>query len=155
MRRLPATCALLAAGWAALATSATAEIPLPMLYTLNCSGCHGADGRGVPEAGIPDLNDAGRYLRTELGRRYLIQVPGLSQSRLDDATAARILNWILHRFSADHLPADFAPYTTGEVARFRSDKASDAKTRRDAILDELRRLDLKTQGDDSSAASTN
>jgi hypothetical protein len=134
-----------------LATGTRAEMPLQTLYTLNCSGCHHADGRGVPEAGIPDLNDAGSYVRTERGRRYLIQVPGLSQSRLDDATAARLLNWVLHEFSASRLPADFTPYTTEEVARFRSDKASDAKTRRDAILAELRSRDLLERSADPAA----
>ena len=142
--------------WATVCTApvavAHAEMSLSANYTLNCSGCHGQDGHGVPEAGIPDLNDAGRYVSTALGRRYLVQVPGLSQSRLDDATAARILNWILMRFSANHLPADFTPYTAEEVARFRSDKASDAKTRRDAILYELGQLKAAHQGNDTGAA---
>jgi hypothetical protein len=88
------------------------------------------------------LHDAGLFVRNQLGREYLIQVPGLAQSRLDDATAARLLNWILQRFSADRLPADFAPYTAQEVTRSRPDKASDAKTRRDAILAEMRRRGL-------------
>jgi hypothetical protein len=123
-----------------LATTARAEPSLPTLYTLNCSGCHGAGGQGVPEAGIPNLNQAGSYVRTALGREYLIEVPGLSQSRLDDATAARLLNWVLREFSAASLPADFQPYTPAEVSRFRADKVSDPKTRRDAILAELRSL---------------
>jgi hypothetical protein len=88
----------------------------------------------------PNLNDAGRYVRTELGREYLIEVPGLSQSRLDDATAARLLNWVLRQFSAERLPADFKPYTSAEVSRFRADKVSDPKARREAILAELRGL---------------
>jgi len=134
-----------------LAAGARAETPLQTLYTLNCSGCHGAEGLGVPEAGIPNLNDAGRYVRTELGRKYLIQVPGLSQSLLDDATAARLLNWILHKFSANRLPADFTPYTTEEITRFRSDRASDAKTRREAILAELRSRGLLEPGYDAAA----
>jgi hypothetical protein len=152
MKRVLVARALCVAACAALCAGVRAGMPLPAVYTLNCSGCHGTDGRGVPEAGIPDLNDAGRYVRTEPGRRYLIQVPGLSQSRLDDATAARLLNWVLHEFSANRLPADFAPYTTEEVTRFRSDKASDAKTRRDAILAELRRRDLLPPGGGSVAA---
>lgn len=117
---------------------ASAPLPPSTLYTWNCSGCHGADGHGVPEAGIPDLREAGRYLTATDGRRYLIQVPGLSQSRLDDDSAARILNWMLRRFSAASLPADFAPYTATEVARYRGDKASDARTRRELLLTELR-----------------
>jgi hypothetical protein len=131
-------CALSVAACITLATGARADMPMLTVYTLNCSGCHGAEGLGVPDAGIPNLNEAGRFVRTELGREYLIQVPGLSQSRLDDAKAARLLNWILRKFSANRLPADFAPYTPEEVAHFRTDKASDAKVRRDAILAEMR-----------------
>ena len=122
----------------AWAAAAQADPSLQTLYTLNCSGCHGAKGQGVPEAGIPDLNEAGRYVSTALGREYLIEVPGLSQSRLDDATAARLLNWVLRQFSADRLPADFKPYTAAEVTQFRADKVSDPKSRREAILAELR-----------------
>jgi len=131
---------------ATLTRTARADTPLLTVYTLNCSGCHGAEGVGVPEVGIPNLNEAGRFVRTELGREYLIQVPGLSQSRLDDATAARLLNWILRKFSADRLPTDFTPYTAEEVTRFRADKASDAKARRDAILAEMRRRGLLEPG---------
>jgi mono/diheme cytochrome c family protein len=129
---------LLAAMFVASCADAHADPSLQTLYTLNCSGCHGAEGRGVPDAGIPNLNEAGGYVRTPLGREYLIEVPGLSQSRLDDATAARLLNWVLRKFSADRLPADFKPYSAAEVTRFRADKVSDPKTRRDAILAELR-----------------
>ena len=129
---------LFAAAYVALVADARAEQSLQTLYTLNCSGCHGAEGRGVPDAGIPNLNEAGGYVRTPLGREYLIEVPGLSQSRLDDSTAARLLNWVLQKFSAERLPADFKPYTTAEVTRFRADKVSDPKKRRDAILAELR-----------------
>jgi mono/diheme cytochrome c family protein len=139
------------AAFVALVSGARAETPLQTIFTLNCSGCHGAGGLGVPEVGIPNLNDAGRFVGTKLGREYLIQVPGLSQSRLDDATAARLLNWILRKFSANRLPADFTPYTAEEVTRYRSDKASDAKTRRDAILAELRRRGQLEPGYDPAA----
>jgi mono/diheme cytochrome c family protein len=137
--------------YVALAADARAEQSLWTLYTLNCSGCHGAGGQGVPEAGIPNLDEAGRYVRTRLGREYLIEVPGLSQSRLDDATAASLLNWVLRQFSAASLPADFKPYSTEEVTRFRADKVSDPKARRDAILAELRGL-LDTANDRAASA---
>ncbi len=146
---------LFAAAYVTLATEARAEMPLQTLYTLHCSGCHGSQGLGVPEAGIPNLNDAGRYVRTKLGREYLIQVPGLSQSRLDDATVARLLNWVLQQFSANRLPVDFSPYTAEEVTHFRSDKASDPKTRRDAILAELRSRGLLEAGYDRAARARN
>ncbi len=133
--------------------AARAEMPMQTLYTLNCSGCHGSEGLGVPEVGIPNLNDAGRYVGTPLGRQYLIKVPGLSQSRLDNATAAKLLNWILHKFSSDRIPADFQPYTTEEVAQFRSQIASDAETQRAAILAELRSRGLLEAGYDPTSSA--
>jgi mono/diheme cytochrome c family protein len=138
--------ALCAAACVGLATGALADTSMLTVYTLNCSGCHGAEGLGVPEVGIPNLNEAAGFVRTELGREYLIQVPGLSQSRLDDATAARLLNWILHKFSANRLPADFTPYTSEEVTHFRAYKASDAKIRREAILAQMRTRGLLEPG---------
>ena len=147
--------ALFVTVYVALAADVRAEQSLQTLYTLNCSGCHGAGGQGVPEAGIPNLNEAGRYVRTQLGREYLIEVPGLSQSRLDDATAARLLNWVLRQFSAASLPADFKPYSAAEVTRFRADKVSDPKTRRDAILAELRGRGLLDAANDRAAPARN
>jgi mono/diheme cytochrome c family protein len=116
------------------ANQVRAAIDLPTLYTLHCSGCHGADGHGVPTAGIPDLHDIGLYVVLPQGRAYLVQVPGISQSRLDDATAAAMLNWVLARYSAAALPPGFTPYTAAEVSRLRTDKASDAEARRAAIM---------------------
>jgi mono/diheme cytochrome c family protein len=116
------------------APAAHAGMPLAAKYTLHCSGCHGATGHGVPSAGIPDLAYAGGYVVLPQGRAYLAQVPGISQSRLDDATAAQMLNYVLTRFSAATLPPDFAPYTETEMHVLRTDKASDAETRRAAIL---------------------
>jgi mono/diheme cytochrome c family protein len=113
---------------------AMASPSLLSTYTLHCSGCHGTQGAGVPEKGIPNLADAGLYAGTAAGRAYLAQVPGLSQSRLDDETAARMLNYILRRFSAANMPADFRPYTAGEIAVLRAHKASDAARLRQAIL---------------------
>jgi mono/diheme cytochrome c family protein len=118
---------------------ARADTGLATLYTWHCSGCHGADGHGVPAAGIPDLHDAGSYVVLPEGRAYLAQVPGISQSHLDDATAARMLNYVLARFSAASLPTGFAPYTEAEVGLLRTDRASDAETRRAAIIATLKR----------------
>ncbi len=111
---------------------AAAQSSLLSTYTLHCSGCHGTQGAGVPEKGIPNLADAGGYVGTPAGRAYLAQVPGISQSRLDNETAARMLNYVLQRFSA--LPPDFKPYTAAEVSILRTDKASDASTRRKTLL---------------------
>jgi hypothetical protein len=117
-----------------LAFPAAAEPSLLTTYTLHCSGCHGTQGAGVPARGIPDLAQAGGYVALPEGRAYLVQVPGISQSRLDDETAARMLNYVLRRFSAGNLPAGFRPYTGAELAVLRTHKASDAARRRQALL---------------------
>jgi mono/diheme cytochrome c family protein len=108
------------------------------LFTLHCSGCHGEAGHGVPEQGIPDLHDAGLYADIPAGRAYLAQVPGLTQSRLDNATAAQMLNYVLKRFAADRLKPDFKPYTEAEIAPLRAAGASDASRRRQALLIQVR-----------------
>jgi mono/diheme cytochrome c family protein len=131
LKHVAALCAVLLPAGAAAAPSLLAT------YTLHCSGCHGTLGAGVPEKGIPNLADAGLYAGTPEGRTYLAQVPGISQSRLDDETAARMLNYVLRRFSAANLPAGFRPYTAAELAVLRAHKASDAVRRRQAILAQM------------------
>jgi mono/diheme cytochrome c family protein len=95
-------------------------------YILNCRGCHGPDGRGVA-GGAPSFRDAvARFLWVPGGREYLIRVPGTAQSELSDARTAALLNWMLHEFSPNDVPSDFAPYTAGEVARWRRLPLTDA-----------------------------
>lgn len=106
-------------------------------YILNCAGCHGMDGTGLPANYIPDFRESGRFTTTGDGREYLIQVPGVSQAHLTNAQVADMMNWILHRFSHDTLPADFQPYTAEEVARLRPDKARDAVIRRAELRERI------------------
>jgi len=106
---------------------------LPQLYILHCSGCHRRDGASLPSRGIPDLRLSGLYADTAEGRQYLVQVPGVSQSRLDNAAAAELLTWALREFSSKCLPANFRPFTAAEVARWRSAPVSDVVSRRAAL----------------------
>ena len=42
-------------------------------YVLKCIGCHMADGRGLPQAGIPDFVDSiGYFAGSPEGRAYLV-----------------------------------------------------------------------------------
>jgi mono/diheme cytochrome c family protein len=92
--------------------------PPQKLYLLHCWGCHGADGEGV-KGTAPSLVGVGRFLRAPGGRAYLIEVPGVAYSPLDDSEVAAVMNWVLDNFSRKSLPADFAPYTASEVRRYR------------------------------------
>ncbi|ABG38688.1 cytochrome c, class I [Paraglaciecola sp. T6c] len=91
-----------------------------MKYTLFCSGCHTADGRGSGDPRIPDMrNFVGYFAAVEGGREFLIQVPGVSTAPLKSKELAQIVNWMLRSFSADQLPDDFKPFDEQEVERLR------------------------------------
>jgi hypothetical protein len=87
-------------------------------YARNCQGCHGHTGVSVSE--VPNLKDrVGYFLHTAEGRQFLVQVPGVALSMLDDRKLADLLNWILKTYSAAQLPKDFRPYAEQEVAAWR------------------------------------
>jgi hypothetical protein len=106
-------------------------------YILHCQGCHLVDGAGTPDK-VPALkNEVGRFLRVPGGREFLIQVPGSSQSALTDAEVAAVLNWILENFSSGQLPADFIPYTTLEISRYRQPPLANVSAVRAKLMEEI------------------
>lgn len=110
-----------------------------MNYMLHCSGCHGQDGSGSPQSGVPSMRGSlGHFLKARDGREFLIQVPGTSQSSLSHAETAELLNWILKNFSPQEVPAGTTPYTTGEVAGLRAAPLEDVSGRRSQIVRRLK-----------------
>jgi len=88
-------------------------------YALNCQGCHLDDGAGTPGS-VPALaGSVGRFMRVQGGREYLVQVPGVATSPLDDAALAAVLNWMLERFGPPQLPEKYEAYTAAEVGTLR------------------------------------
>lgn len=109
---------------------------------LHCQGCHGPDGSGAAGA-VPSFRDqVATFLRVPGGREYLIRVPGVSQSELDDERIAAVLNWIVGKFDASGQPAGAAPFTTAEVTRHRRPPLTE--------VDVIRRQLLRDAGDRSS-----
>ena len=102
-------------------------------YILHCQGCHLADGRATSGI-IPPLIGAGRFLAVEGGREFLVRVPGVSLSVIPDDELAELMNWMLYRFSADDMPADFEPYTAEEVGRYRQVPLVEVETVRAGLL---------------------
>jgi mono/diheme cytochrome c family protein len=104
-------------------------------YMLHCQGCHAADGSGFPGA-VPRLKgEVGKFLQVPGGREFLVQVPGVAQSMLEDAALARVLNWMVREFDPVHTPTDVVPYTAGEVSRLRAHKLVDVTSLRTQLLD--------------------
>ena len=103
-------------------------------YVMHCRGCHGPEGQGAP-GGAPDLRGSvGRFLLVPGGREYLIKVPGTSQSELDDARTAALLNWMIREYGPRDVAAEFTPFTTAEVAAHRRPALLDVPRTRAALL---------------------
>jgi mono/diheme cytochrome c family protein len=138
----------LAAGCAGLLSQALADPgyapvlrtpPVQASYMLNCMGCHLADGSGAPGK-VPSLRDSlARLAMSAAGRRYLVQVPGASQSALTNAELARLLSWMVRDLSAAGAPRGFKDFTTSEVAGYRGTPLLDARAMRARLLRAPRR----------------
>jgi hypothetical protein len=102
-------------------------------YLLHCRGCHLPDGTSVPPE-VPTLRDEiGRIIATQAGRDYVIRVPGVAQSSLNDQRLAAVLNWVLTEFNAATLPDDFKPFSANEVGSARKNILADPLRYRRAV----------------------
>ena len=122
--------ALLGATGAAGADDRRAEVN----YMLHCQGCHLPGAAGI-EGKVPRMRDfVGWFLHSEEGREFVIRVPGVSQSALDDSQLAELVNWILLTHSRQQLPVDFRPFSAAEVGRLRAHPEPDPERTRERIL---------------------
>ncbi|MCK6555295.1 hypothetical protein L6Q96_12065 [Candidatus Binatia bacterium] len=113
-------------------------------YTLHCRGCHGPDGAGAP-GGVPAFGgQLGKFLGVPGGREFLVRVPGSSQSSLDDARLAALLNWVLTNFSRAELPSGFVPYTGAEVGAIRHPPLTDVGNVRRRLIDAIAAAESST-----------
>ncbi len=117
---------LAAAGLLFYAVNAQAEPALPLLttpqsdYVEHCSGCHGMQGDSAP-AEIPVLrNRVGYFLCTREGRDYLIRLPNVAFSPIDDnQELADMMNFVVFGLGGASAPRSAKPFTAAEVARLR------------------------------------
>ena len=114
-----------------LATVATALAASPVeLYTLNCWGCHQPHAEGIPGT-VPRLaHSMGYFLAIPEGRAYLVQVPAVANSPLNNEQIAQVLNWLLITFNKDELPKDFKPYSVEEIGKWRPHPIANVKAAR-------------------------
>lgn len=112
-------------------------------YAFRCKGCHGFAGQGTP-GHVPRLDGfVGLYTHLPDGRDYLMRVPGVARSRLDDARLAAVLNWMLATYGGDLVAPGFAPFTAPEVgAARRQPLTAERAAIRHRLIDELRGREL-------------
>lgn len=111
-------------------------------YVLHCAGCHGVDGAGSPTAQVPDLRRLGAFLQVPGGRAFVIKVPGVMGSGLDDAQVAEVTNWLLATLARDSVPPGHRPYDAAEVARERAQPLVDVAAARQRLLEQARSLGM-------------
>lgn len=103
-------------------------------YLLHCMGCHGEGGLGL-EGKVPSFRHTlARISASPQGRDYVLRIPGVTQSTLDDAETAEVLNWVLAEFSGARASLQIAPFTAAEVARARGRPLLEVTATRDALL---------------------
>lgn len=105
-------------------------------YLLYCRGCHLHTGDAVPSASIPSLHELAPLLETQEGRDYLVRVPGVAQSGMNDVRLAEVLNWVIANFNAETVGDDFKRFTAEEVSKARPIVLADPLRARAEILDE-------------------
>jgi mono/diheme cytochrome c family protein len=126
-------------GWAACAVccQAAAAYEPQINYMLQCMGCHAPDGSGEPGS-VPSLKSTlAPFAASAEGRRFIVQVPGASQSKLSDAELAQLLNWMIQNLSGAK-PASFDRFTAAEVSRYRRTPLVRVQAAREKLLSDLK-----------------
>lgn len=146
-------------GTGAMAADYVPGAPLEQLtgpridFTLRCRGCHGFAGEGTP-GHVPRLDGfVGRFTQVPGGRDYLMRVPGVARSRLDDVRLAAVLNWLLATYGAGQVAPSFAPYSAAEVSRARRQVLLDRRSVREGLLAAMRDRGLLAPGEDGFGRS--
>jgi hypothetical protein len=125
----------------------------PLDYALNCKGCHGFRGQGTP-GHVPRLAGfVGWFTHLPEGRDYLMRVPGVARSVLDDERLAAVLNWMLSTLSPRETAAGFVPFTAAEVGAARCEPLVQRTQARAALLAELRGQGLIAEDTDGLGVS--
>lgn len=93
----------------------------------------------MPSKDIPPMKGkVGRFLEVPGGRNFIVQVPGVMNTPLDDAEVAALMNWILRGMAKSSTPPDTPPYTAEEVKALRATRPSDIPAARRELVDKLR-----------------
>ncbi len=112
-------------------------------FVLHCAGCHGVDGAGSTLGNVPDMRRLGDFLRVPGGRAFIVSVPGVMGSGLDDAQVAAVTNWVLATLARDSVPGEHRPFDAAEIARARSAPLVDVAAARGALQQRAAALGIR------------
>jgi cytochrome c553 len=120
---------------------AEAGYSTPVNYQLQCAGCHLGDGSGSANNDTPRMKGfVGNFLKVDGGREFLIRVPGMAQSALNDEQLAALINWLMRKdgIAGKSVPERFQPYTGEEVAAVRRKALLNVPTVRAELIAQMR-----------------
>ncbi|WLH37942.1 cytochrome C [Pseudomonas sp. FP2196] len=120
---------------------AQANYSVGVNYQLQCAGCHLPDGTGSAANDTPRMAGfVGNFLKVPGGREFLVRVPGMSQSALNNAQLADLLNWLLREdgMAGASAPKHYQPYSADEVARLRHETMLNLPGTRAQLIKEMR-----------------
>jgi hypothetical protein len=108
-------------------------------YQLHCMGCHLADGSGEADR-VPSVRATlVPFSMFANGRDYVLRVPGVAQSPLDDADVAAVLNWMARNLSDTPVPTGFRDYDAREVQTVRARPLVQVKALRRELIERMGR----------------
>ncbi|NBA94754.1 cytochrome c [Pseudomonas sp. R5(2019)] len=120
---------------------AQAGYSTPVNYQLQCAGCHLGNGEGSVANDTPRMKDfVGNFLKVPGGREFLVQVPGMSQSALNDDQLADLINWLMRPdgMAGKSVPEHYQPYTGEEVGRIRKVPMLNLPQTRAGLIEQMR-----------------
>lgn len=102
-------------------------------YLQHCVGCHLPDGSGAPDKGIPSMRGLlADFARLPGGRDYIVQVPGVMNSPLNDRDIAELMNWLVPEM--DNGARLHSPYTAAEITHLRQTRPADIPRMRAELM---------------------
>jgi len=108
------------------------------LYVVHCAGCHGVSGAGSRTGNVPDMRRLGAFLRVPGGREFVISVPGVMGSGLNDRQVAEVTNWVLETIARGSVPDGHRAYDAAEVAQARATPMPDVAAARGRLVAQAR-----------------
>lgn len=120
---------------------AEAGYSTPVNYQLQCAGCHLSDGSGSAANDVPRMKDfVGNFLKVDGGREFLVRVPGMAQSALNDEQLATLINWLMRKdgIAGTSMPEHYQPYTGAEVAAVRRKSLLNVPSARAGLIAQMR-----------------
>lgn len=88
-------------------------------WTMNCQGCHGPKGKGNASRDVPPLVELNAFQKISEGREFLVRVPGVSRSPINNSDLTNLMNWMVREMDPNFNEKDQILFTEQEVGQLR------------------------------------